>query len=322
MMSGHSLYHLQRWMLEAICKPATASELRIAEALLPSRQQSAAERLAAYQHAYVARLLEVLREQFPCTRFAAGDDVFDQLALGYLQAHPPRSYTLARLADYFADHLEATRPADWGAFLVELARLEQAIERVFDGPGPEGLSTRQATFLRQEPLTEKAQFEAESSCTITSDADTGKMPVPPGEKAQFEAESSCTITSDADTGKMPVPPGDGSLKLSFVPGFELPAFRYPASAFYTAWKAGQEPAWPEAEEQFAALFRRDYIVRRFELTRAQYALLEGLLEGKSLGEALAAAAESAPDAALDQLALDVREWFSQWTASGFFVAVE
>ena len=42
--------------------------------ILASRQQSATQRLAVYSHAYFARLLDVLRELFPCVRHAVGDE--------------------------------------------------------------------------------------------------------------------------------------------------------------------------------------------------------------------------------------------------------
>ena len=258
-----SLDSLHRWLLQAVTDPAgIAAKDHLQETLLPSRQQTAAERLAVYQHAYFARLLEVLREQFPCTRFAAGDEVFDQFAAGYLQAHPPHSYTLARLADHLASYLDATRPADWGDFIVELVRLEQAIDRIFDGPG---------------------------------------------------AESAAPFKFPADASD--------SLRLTFVPGFELHAFRYPASTFYTDWKAGREPAWPGPGEQCVALLRRDYIVRRYELSGVQYDVLKRLHAGHTLGEALADAAESSAEASLDELAADLRVWFARWTVGGFFAAV-
>src|SRR5437764_4817615 len=140
-MTSHEsrLDELQRWLLAAVTDPSLPASTAIDEMILPSRQQSATERLAVYRGAYLARLLEVFREQFPCTRFAVGDELFDQFAAGYLQAHPPRSYTLAKLPDKLIDHLEESRPADWGELIVDLARLEQAIDRIFDAPGPENL---------------------------------------------------------------------------------------------------------------------------------------------------------------------------------------
>jgi hypothetical protein len=260
MTSGRiELAELQRWLLTAIMQPNAPLQADVDQVLLPSLQQSAAERLNVYRNAYLARLLEVLREQFPCTRFAVGDESFDQFAAGYLQAHPPHSYTLARLAGKLVEHLNATRPPEWGAFLIELAKLEHAIDRVFDVAGPEKLP----------PFT--------------------------------------------------VPyPADDSLMLTLVPGLELLAFRYPVSTYYTAWKAGQEPQWPQPHPQFVALLRRDYIVRRHELTELQHNLLLLLSRGLSLGEAVATAANAAGHVDINQLEAAFGDWFTSWAASGFF----
>jgi hypothetical protein len=257
-MTTRSLRDFQQWMLAAVTEASGVTAGEVKEAILPSRQQTGGERLAVYQNAYVARLLEVLGEQFPCTLYAAGEEVFEQLALGYLRAHPPQSYTLGRLADHWPEYLDATRPADWGEFLVEVARLEQAIDRVFDGSGPEN-----------------------------------------GERFVLPADA-----SDA-------------LRLTLVPGLELHAFRYPVSAFYTAWKAGDEPGWPEAREQFVALLRREYVVRRFELTGEQFEVLQSLRDGKTIREALQFVGQPGRPP-YDELAATVREWFVQWTAGGLF----
>ena len=260
-MRPASLDEHQRWLLAAITHPAgveAGASSSVDDVILPSRQQSATQRLAVYSHAYFARLLDVLRELFPCVRHAVGDELFDEFAVGYLVAHPPASYTLHRLADQFADHLEATRPADDNqfAFIVDLARLEHAIDQVFDGPGPENL--------------------------------------PPPDPALLAAG-----------------------QIAVVPGCQLLAFRFPASSYFTAWKAGDKPAWPQPGEQFVALMRRDYIVRRYELTRPQFDLLSSLAAGHSLNDALASIAATAP---LDHLTHEVRRWFEFWTAERFFVA--
>jgi hypothetical protein len=262
MISNKSeLSDVQHWLLTAITAPLPPPRPEIDQLLSSSRQQSAADRLTVYRGAYIARLLEVLREQFPCTRFAVGDDLFDQFAAGYLQAHPPGSYTLARLADKLADYFEATRPADLGDFVVELSRLEQAIDRVFDAAGPE--------YLPAFTMPEQA---------------------------------------------------DESLTLKLVPGLELLAFRYPVSGYYTAWKANNQPQWPQPQKQFVALLRRDYIVRRHELTSLQHELLVSIARGLPLGAAVAAAARFTDDADAEGLASNFADWFALWSASGFFSA--
>jgi Putative DNA-binding domain len=255
------LADVQRWLLAAITEPLAPPQPDIDQLLSPSLQQSAAERLAIYRGAYLARLLEVLREQFPCTRFAVGDELFDQFAAAYLHMHPPRSYTLAKLADNLVDHLEKTRPADWGEFVVDLARLEHAIDRVFDTVGPEDL--------------------------------------PP-----------FTMPQDAND----------SLKLTLAPGLELHEFRHPVSSYYTDWKAGEQPKWSQPQPQFVALLRRDYIVRRHELTNVQYELLLAISRGLPLGETVAAASCAADEVEADNLAAEFGVWFAAWSASGFFAA--
>lgn len=268
---------LQRWFLATITHPAgvvagvespeARRHLPVEQAALDtviarSARQSAAERLAVYSSAYFARLLGVLRELFPCTRFAVGDELFDELAIGYLHKHPPASYTLARLADKLVDHLDFTRPSDWGAFIVELARLEQAIDRIFDGPGPEQLP----------PLL-----------------------VPP-------------LTGE-------------SVRLALVPGAELHAFTHPVSTYYSAWKAGEQPLWPQPRSEYVALFRRDFVVRRYPLAARQYELLLSLSRGATLGEALASAA-LASDCPVDDLVREIGHWFTFWAQERFFAAVE
>jgi hypothetical protein len=263
MNDPRDLRGVQEWMLSTITHPAGvvagSSTQPIDDLILPSRQQTATERLAVYSSAYFARLLEVLSELFPCLRFALGDELFAQFAVGYLQQHPPASYTLHRLADHLAEFLEATRPADDDAarFVVDLARLEHAIDQVFDDAGPENV----------------------------------------------------TPSNTSTAGNRPLP---------LVPGFRLLAFRFPVSSYFTAWKAGRSPSWPPPQEQFVALLRRDYIVRRHELAPVQFGLLSHLAAGCSLDDSLASIA--ADPAGVDELATDVQRWFTQWSAAGFFAA--
>lgn len=259
------------------CEPPYVAPLE--EIILATSRQTSAERLGVYAAAYYLRLVDCLREFFPCLRFAMGDEVFGDFALAYLQKHPSQSYTLHHLADKFADFLDDTarsnrpepvsKPGEaghhegWEDFFVDLARLEHAIEIVFDAEGPEECPPRGGG--KGENLT----------------------------------------------------PQSG---LSFVPGFQLLAFRYPVSSYYTAWKHGDEPPLPEPQAQFIALFRRDYIVRRHELTALQHELLGALQGGESLEQALSHIAPQAlaGGRTADDLAADLRDWFELWASAKFF----
>jgi hypothetical protein len=158
----HTLDELQRWMQAVITHPGGISagiesdEAREQIAVVPeqaervvnrSRALTAVERLQIYNHAYFARLLECLREEYSVLAAALGNEIFDSFAVAYLQAHPSRSYTLGRLGTRFPDYLEESRPsavgshageAGWPEFMIDLARLERTVNEVFDGPGAEG----------------------------------------------------------------------------------------------------------------------------------------------------------------------------------------
>ena len=166
------LERLQRWMQAVITHPggvsagvASAEARRSIDAdagtletiVSPSASLDGASRLAVYSRSYHARLLECFRQMFPALLFALGENLFDLFALDYLRRHPPRSYTLDNLADDFARHLAETRPdADapareresWPDFIVELATLEWAFLKIYDGPGVEGRSLPSAEDVR------------------------------------------------------------------------------------------------------------------------------------------------------------------------------
>jgi hypothetical protein len=161
-MGGIKLGRLQRWMQAVIthrggvgsgvaspaARQSVAVDAQTLESIVtPSETLSGAERLAIYSRSYHARLLQCMREMLPALHHALGEELFNLFALDYLQHHPPRSYTLDNLADRFAQHLAETRPdsdappserESWPDFIVELAAMEWAFLKVYDGDGLEG----------------------------------------------------------------------------------------------------------------------------------------------------------------------------------------
>ncbi len=105
-----------------------------------------------------------------------------------------------------------------------------------------------------------------------------------------------------------------------VPCLRLLALRYPVHGYYTAVRHKKEADFPDPAETLLAVSRRRYVIRRHELTRPQYVLLEVLLRGESVGEAIERAAEATPDDE-DRFAADLGAWFRDWTAEGFFLGV-
>jgi hypothetical protein len=155
------LAEVQRWLLRQITQqPDVAGapgDWSVDEVVGRSRALSADERLAVYQNAYVARLVGVLREDYPIVCRALGEELFDRFAVDYLRAHPPTSDSLGRLAEKWVSFLEQSRPdaaraagdsPDWTDYLIDLARLEGMVNRVFDGPGDEETPPLEVERLR------------------------------------------------------------------------------------------------------------------------------------------------------------------------------
>jgi hypothetical protein len=252
--------------------------------VLRSEKLGAADRMRVYANAYYARLIDCLRESFPVLARTLGDEMFESFAFEYLGAYPSKSYTLGKLGDRFADYLAQTRPdldadgkapveASWPDFLIGLARLEHAIEEVFDGPGVERL----------------------------------------GDDAVLKKEDLARID-----------PADwSSVRLKPVVCLRLMRFVYPVNAYYTEARKtpeGEETPMPEPGDEFVALWRRDFIVRRMVLSAAQHRLLSRLAEGATVGEAIEAAGE-VYEGDDDAFGEDLMRWFYRWAAGGVFMGI-
>lgn len=108
-------------------------------------------------------------------------------------------------------------------------------------------------------------------------------------------------------------------RLTLVPCLRLLELRFPLNNYYTAVKHGQTPQWPQASDSWLAVTRRDYVVRRYELSHPQFVLLHALRSGQTLGEAITSAVEIYPHT-LDALMTDIRDWFQTWAAAPLFDA--
>ena len=92
---------------------------------------SPAQRLSIYAGMHFLRIRDVLAEDFPATRAAAGDE-FDRLVERYLDAHPTDDPSLRRAGRHLPRFLErspANPPFAWQA---DLAALEWAMIEAFD----------------------------------------------------------------------------------------------------------------------------------------------------------------------------------------------
>ena len=138
---------LQRWMQVVIThpkgvEPGVRSELaraaidvapdELESVVLPSREVSALDRVGVYGSMYFARLVEVLEDEYAGVRHVTGERGFANLVRHYVTVHPSRHWSLAALGQHFARFLrEDAVELEHRGFLVDLARVERAIEEVF-----------------------------------------------------------------------------------------------------------------------------------------------------------------------------------------------
>lgn len=246
-----------------------------------SKNLSAEERIGIYANAYYARLLECLRESFPVLRVALGDDVFDGFAFDYLRLHPSQSYTLGRLGVGFGQFLDSTRP-----------------DRPTDGSDP--------PVGWPDFLIDLARLEWEIEQVFDG----------PGVEGKPLLSLSHIRAIDPETW--------GQARLVVPACLRLLAFRFPVNDYYTQARrstaTGEPPEMPEPQEQYLALTRRDFIVRRHILTKPQYDLLLGIVEGETIEQSIARAA-AACDAPDDQLSHLIEGWFRDGAEAGFFETV-
>ena len=134
---------LEAYLLGDQLAPAAALQA----SLSGSPSLSVEQGLQIYHNAYRARLLEVLREDFPAVHEWLGDAQFEQLASAYLKAHPSRHYSLRWLGERFAGFLEQHLQAGQQAALVELAELEWRFTLAFDAADAPPLSLEQVAGL-------------------------------------------------------------------------------------------------------------------------------------------------------------------------------
>ena len=106
-------------------------------------------------------------------------------------------------------------------------------------------------------------------------------------------------------------------RMAFHSCVRLLELRFPVHEYATAIRRGLEPTPPVARPIHLVVTRRDYIVRRFEVTKPQFQLLTSLLKGETVGAALIKLLnEALTDSGT--LQTDLQSWFRDWSAAPLF----
>ncbi|WP_394235586.1 HvfC/BufC family peptide modification chaperone [Pseudomonas anguilliseptica] len=129
---------------EALERYLTTGDTVIPPELLEQIQGSntlpAADGLMIYQNAYRARLLSVMREDFPALHRWMGDESFAQLAMAYISTWPSRNFSLRWLGEKLPEFIRGYIAEPQRSPMIELATLEWAFTLAFDAPDAVPLS--------------------------------------------------------------------------------------------------------------------------------------------------------------------------------------
>ncbi len=105
----------------------------------------ARRRLGVYSHAYRATMTGLLHEVFDKTWAYLGDERFEAEAAAYVAAHRSTSFSLDDYGVDFAERVRQRLPDEPDVF--ELAWLDWAMRRAFDGPDAEPVGSAQLAVL-------------------------------------------------------------------------------------------------------------------------------------------------------------------------------
>ena len=94
-------------------------------------------RLHIYKNAYQARLKETIENDHEMLGFYLGDDLFDQMVLGYLNAYPSDNTSLRHFADKLPLFLANYTPFKDHPIISELAHFERLLMVAFDAADAE-----------------------------------------------------------------------------------------------------------------------------------------------------------------------------------------
>jgi hypothetical protein len=238
--------------------------------------------------------MECLGEVFPMLKRTLGEDGFDALAFGYLQEYPSKSYTLNELGRHFADYLEQTRPVQ--------QQTDSNLGETLTSGGELPLNGNWADFLIDLARLEWAIYEVFDGPGVEG-------------QALLDADQLLAIPTD----RWP------QAKLTPVVCLVLLSTRFPVNDYFTALRkipADEVLPIPAPTDSFVALTRRDFVVRRYNLSPLQFELLKALKAGLSIGEAVEAVVPLAlANVELAELAAELQLWFRNWTIEGFFKSV-
>jgi hypothetical protein len=110
------------------------------------------------------------------------------------------------------------------------------------------------------------------------------------------------------------------LRFEFVPAFRLLELDHAVNPYIDAVRQEKAASPLKKRRSWIAVYRKEFVVWRLDLTKAAHAALSALHRGRTVGQAVAAAAEVWTGKPAE-LSLQIRRWFGEWATEGFFARV-
>lgn len=289
-----SLREIQKFVWQAISRPLTGDYRmrkrwidgrdlnKLADQfVLPSKNMSSFDRLEIYNQQYWYRLLDCFDDDFPGLKSLLGEKRFSELTREYLSTHPSGCFTLRDLGVNLVSFLKSrTDLIEPDVELcLEMAGFEWARVVAFDG-------------LAKQPIDE-----------------------------QFIKTSS-----------------PENLKLSLQPYVTLLELNYALDVYAVAFnrherdqsEAGSgkprgtrrkpDAPWPVQEKVYLVVHRHENTVYLKRVDLAAFVILSQLLRAETLNDSVMAAVArlEADKVVVENLQLDIQEWFALWMRLGWF----
>jgi hypothetical protein len=135
----------------------------------------------------------------------------------------------------------------------------------------------------------------------------------------FDGPETKSLTQEA-IAKVPAEAWERA-RLTPVTAFRLGAFRYPVNAYLESTQQDDhDHPKPRLKDTWVAIFRREFRVRRVDLTRPAFELLSDIAAGTTLGEAIGAALRRRGKRGPGED--ELFRWFRDWVALGMFSTVK
>jgi hypothetical protein len=165
-----SLEQQQRWFQTAVTHPESLEAGVVATGIPAGRviEPSTALGLEVYHHAYRARLIECLVDDYPALQYALGAEQFTALASSYIVRHPSD----ARNLNGFGRHMESfcrecSHPL--GCFWGDLARLEWMLVEILHAEDAPPLAVESLAAIRAEAWGAARLVPSETLRILVSD---------------------------------------------------------------------------------------------------------------------------------------------------------